>query len=200
MPLPDSWGSLIRHARKCRRLSKDCHTAGIKVIMIAGGAGATAAIAGDISLITGEPVMIEAHECADCRMNSLREELKKDNLFFASMSPQNKMHAGIAMGSPGAGVARQAAAIVLLDDNFASIGHAIEEGRSVFDNIRNSITSIFASLGQSLAHAPVVLVWDAVLHGSRHPEQGHNVLCSYCRHDPVGLVGCRDREMYCSSA
>jgi sodium/potassium-transporting ATPase subunit alpha len=104
----------------------------------------------------------------------LREELKKENLIFARMSPQNKMqivslliegghrvavtgdgvndapalkkaHVGIAMGLSGTSVAREAADIVLLDDNFASIVHAIEEGRAVFENIRNFITYIFAS-------------------------------------------------------
>ncbi len=154
---------------------KDCHSAGIRVIMITGDAGPTAAaIARDIGLITGEPVIIEGRECVSMPDEQLREELKKDNLIFARMSPQNKMHVvslliegghrvavtgdgvndapalkkahvGIAMGLAGTSVAREAADIVLLDDNFASIVHAIEEGRAVFENIRNFITYIFAS-------------------------------------------------------
>jgi len=154
---------------------KECHSAGIKVIMITGDAGPTAAaIARDIGLITGDPVIIEGRACADMPDEQLREELKKENLIFARMSPQNKMqvvglliegghrvavtgdgvndapalkkaHVGIAMGLAGTSVAREAADIVLLDDNFASIVHAIEEGRAVFENIRNFITYIFAS-------------------------------------------------------
>jgi len=154
---------------------KDCRSAGIKVIMITGDAGPTAAaIARDIGLITGDPVIIEGHECASMPDERLREELKKENLIFARMSPQNKMHVvsllieeghrvavtgdgvndapalkkahvGIAMGLSGTSVAREAADIVLLDDNFASIVHAIEEGRAVFENIRNFTTYIFAS-------------------------------------------------------
>ncbi len=154
---------------------KDCHTAGIKVIMITGDAGLTAAaIAREIGLTTGEPVIIEGRECAAMSDEQLGEELKKENLIFARMSPQNKMqvvgmlmeqghrvavtgdgvndapalkkaHVGIAMGLSGTSVAREAADIVLLDDNFASIVHAIEEGRAVFENIRNFITYIFAS-------------------------------------------------------
>lgn len=154
---------------------KDCHSAGIKVIMITGDAGLTAAaIARDIGLITGDPVIIEGRECVSMPDERLREELKKENLIFARMSPQNKMHVvslliegghrvavtgdgvndapalkkahvGIAMGLAGTSVAREAADIVLLDDNFASIVHAIEEGRAVFENIRNFTTYIFAS-------------------------------------------------------
>jgi sodium/potassium-transporting ATPase subunit alpha len=154
---------------------KDCHSAGIKVIMITGDAGPTAAaIARDIGLITGEPVIIEGRDCVSMPDAQLREEFKKENLLFVRMSPQNKMqvvsllieeghrvavtgdgvndapalkkaHVGIAMGLTGTSVAREAADIVLLDDNFASIVHAIEEGRAVFENIRNFMTYIFAS-------------------------------------------------------
>jgi sodium/potassium-transporting ATPase subunit alpha len=154
---------------------KECHSAGIKVIMITGDAGPTAsAIARDIGLITGDPVIIEGQQCAGMPDEQLRAELKKDNLIFARMSPQNKMHVvslliedghrvavtgdgvndapalkkahvGIAMGLVGTSVAREAADIVLLDDNFASIVNAIEEGRAVFENIRNFTTYIFAS-------------------------------------------------------
>lgn len=154
---------------------KECHSAGIKVIMITGDAGPTAAaIARDIGLITADPVVIMGRDCIGMPDEQLREELKKDNLIFARMSPQNKMHVvglliegghrvavtgdgvndapalkkahvGIAMGLSGTSVAREAADIVLLDDNFASIVHAIEEGRAVFENIRNFITYIFAS-------------------------------------------------------
>jgi sodium/potassium-transporting ATPase subunit alpha len=154
---------------------KDCHSAGIKVVMITGDAGPTAAaIAREIGLLTGDPVIIDGHDCASMPDEQLREELKKDNLIFARMSPQNKMHVvslliedghrvavtgdgvndapalkkahvGIAMGLTGTSVAREAADIVLLDDNFASIVNAIEEGRAVFENIRSFITYIFAS-------------------------------------------------------
>jgi len=153
----------------------DCRSAGIRVIMITGDAGLTAAaIAGQIGLLSGEPTILEGKDCLTMPDEQLREELKKDNLIFARMSPQNKMqvvsllieqghrvavtgdgvndapalkkaHVGIAMGRSGTSVAREAADIVLLDDNFASIVHAIEEGRTVFENIRNFITYIFAS-------------------------------------------------------
>jgi len=52
---------------------------------------------------------------------------------------------GVAMGMAGTDVAREAADMVLADDNFASIVHAVEEGRAVFDNIRRFVTYIFTS-------------------------------------------------------
>lgn len=154
---------------------QQCRSAGIRVIMLTGDAGPTAAaIARDVGLIDGEALIVGGPQCASLPDHELRQLLQQKNIVFARMSPQNKMqvvsllindghrvavtgdgvndapalkkaHVGIAMGLTGTSVAREAADIVLLDDNFASIVHAIEEGRAVFENIRNFITYIFAS-------------------------------------------------------
>ena len=56
-----------------------------------------------------------------------------------------KADIGVAMGMRGSDVAREAAAMILTDDNFASIVSAIEEGRAVYANIKKFVTYIFAS-------------------------------------------------------
>ena len=74
-------------------------------------------------------------------------------------------HIGIAMGSRGTDVAREAAALVLLDDDFSSIVEAVRLGRRIFDNLRKAITFIVAAhvpiIGMSLI--PVVLGWPLAL-------------------------------------
>lgn len=79
---------------------------------------------------------------------------------------------GVAMGQKGTEAAKQAGAIVLADDNFASIAHAVEEGRTVYDNLRKTITfllpinggeslSLLAAvlLGLALPILPVQILW-----------------------------------------
>jgi Ca2+-transporting ATPase len=73
-------------------------------------------------------------------------------------------HIGIAMGARGTDVAREASALVLLDDDFASIVHAVKLGRGIFDNLRKAMAYIFAVhipiAGLSLI--PLVLGWPPV--------------------------------------
>lgn len=154
---------------------KKCHDAGIKVIMITGDASRTAiAIAKQIGLVKNNPAVIEGHEISSMTDSELREKLLSREIIFARMTPVHKMrivtiledegervavtgdgvndapalkkaNIGIAMGITGTDVAREAADMVLLDDNFASIVNAIEEGRGIFENIRKFISYIFAS-------------------------------------------------------
>ncbi|MBA4255720.1 MAG: carbonate dehydratase [Polaromonas sp.] len=79
---------------------------------------------------------------------------------------------GVAMGKKGTEAAKQAGAVVLADDNFASIAHAVEEGRTVYDNLKKTITFLLpinggeslslvlaVLLGVALPIAPAQILW-----------------------------------------
>ncbi|MDA8083905.1 MAG: cation-transporting P-type ATPase [Nitrospiraceae bacterium] len=151
-----------------------CHGAGIKIAMITGDASRTAvAIAREIGLLKGEPEVIEGRDLATMSDRQLADRISGKEIIFARMTPKHKMRVvsvlqemgervavtgdgvndapalkkadiGIAMGIAGTDVAKEAADMILLDDNFATIVNAIEEGRTVFENIRKFITYIFA--------------------------------------------------------
>lgn len=152
-----------------------CREAGIRIIMITGDASRTAvAIARQIGLVRGTPLVIESAEFALLRDRELKDTLKHPEIIFSRMTPKHKMRVvsllkdegetvavtgdgvndapalrradiGIAMGVSGTDVAKEAADMVLLDDNFATIVNAVEEGRAVYDNIRKFMSYIFAS-------------------------------------------------------
>lgn len=152
-----------------------CHGAGIRVIMITGDGSRTAvAIAREIGLVRGEPVVIEGADFGRMDDRELRIKLSAKELIFARMTPKHKMRVvsilqeqgervavtgdgvndapalkkadiGIAMGISGTDVAKEASDMILLDDNFATIVNAVEEGRTVYENIKKFITYIFAS-------------------------------------------------------
>ena len=83
-----------------------------------------------------------------------------------------RAHIGVAMGSPAASdVARESADIVLMDDNFASIVHAIEEGRTLFDNLKKTIAYTLAHIVPELL--PMAL---ALAFGFPLPLQGLTIL------------------------
>ncbi len=152
-----------------------CHEAGIKIIMITGDGSRTAvAIAREIGLVRGEPVVVEGPEFLKMDDRELRQRLSAREVIFARMAPKHKMRVvsilqeegawvavtgdgvndapalkkadiGISMGISGTDVAKEASDMILLDDNFATIVNAVEEGRTVYENIRKFITYIFAS-------------------------------------------------------
>jgi sodium/potassium-transporting ATPase subunit alpha len=154
---------------------KKCQDAGIKVIMITGDGSRTAlAISKEIGLVKGIPVIIEGDEFLMMSDRELIKNLSEKEIIFARMTPKHKMRVvsilkeegervavtgdgvndapalkkadiGIAMGITGTDVAKEASDMVLLDDNFATIVNAVEEGRGVYENIRKFVSYIFSS-------------------------------------------------------
>lgn len=154
---------------------KKCNTAGIKIIMITGDHGLTAeAIAKKVGMIKGKAKIVTGNELDKMDEPVLNTILKEKNVLFARIAPEHKLRIvsnlkemgeivavtgdgvndapalkksdiGVAMGIVGTDVAKEAADMVLLDDNFATIVNAIEEGRAVFDNIRRFVGYIFTS-------------------------------------------------------
>ncbi|MDH4100452.1 MAG: cation-transporting P-type ATPase, partial [Nitrospirota bacterium] len=132
-------------------------------------------IAEQIGLVkTDTPRVVTGAELAEMDDITLKKLLNDGEVIFARVSPEHKMRVvtalkemdevvavtgdgvndapalkkadiGIAMGIRGSDVAKEAAAMILTDDNFASIVAAIEEGRAVYANIRKFVTYIFAS-------------------------------------------------------
>ena len=154
---------------------EECRMAGIRIIMITGDYGLTAeSIARRIGIIKGPNAKVvsglELEEMSDEQLKSYL----KDEIIFARVAPEQKLRVvtalqemgeivavtgdgvndspalkkadiGVAMGIAGTDVAKEAADMILTDDNFASIVHAIEEGRAVYSNIRKFLLYILNS-------------------------------------------------------
>ncbi|MBC3888959.1 HAD-IC family P-type ATPase [Acetobacterium paludosum] len=154
---------------------EECHHAGIRIIMITGDYGLTAeSIAKRIGIVKGlHPRVLSGLDLEALSDEQLKEYLK-DEIIFARVAPEQKLRVvtnlqemgevvavtgdgvndspalkkadiGVAMGISGTDVAKEAADMILTDDNFASIVHAIEEGRAVYSNIRKFLLYILNS-------------------------------------------------------
>jgi magnesium-transporting ATPase (P-type) len=144
-----------------------CHQAGIRVKMITGDhAGTALAIGREMGIGDGEHAVTGA-ELEEASDEELRR-IVQDTDIFARTSPEHKLRlvkalqangdvvamtgdgvndapalkradVGVAMGIKGTDATKEAARIVLADDNFTSIEHAVEEGRTIYDNLRKAI-------------------------------------------------------------
>ena len=152
-----------------------CRNAGIRVAMLTGDYGLTAETIGrQIGLIQKHGTVIQGDELAAMDDDRLAEVLRERELIFARISPAQKLRIvrafqaggeivtvtgdgvndapalknadmGVAMGIKGTDVAKEASKMVLMDDNFATIVAAVEEGRTIFDNIKKFIAYILTS-------------------------------------------------------
>jgi len=152
-----------------------CRRAGIRVIMITGDYGLTAeSIARKIGIIRSERPRIVTGLDLDGMDEQTLKDVLQDEVIFARVAPEHKLRVvsalqelghvaavtgdgvndapalkkaniGVAMGLSGSDVAKEAADMILTDDNFASIVNAIEEGRAVYANIKKFTTYVFAS-------------------------------------------------------
>lgn len=177
-----------------------CRSAGIKVKMITGDHGLTAAA-------IGEQIGMQAREGAvtgsmlDSTDDSELQILVQKTDIFARVSPEHKLRLvkalqandqvvamtgdgindapalkradmGVAMGLKGTEAAKEAAEMVLADDNFVSIVHAVEEGRTVYDNIKKTLAFVLPTngaqagiviasvmMGISLPITPLQILW-----------------------------------------
>ncbi|CAN5405813.1 HAD-IC family P-type ATPase [soil metagenome] len=154
----------------------ECRSAGIRVVMITGDYAATArSIATQAGIADGD--VLTGADLTALDDAQLAARLKTVTV-FARIMPEQKLrivqafkadgevvamtgdgvndapslkaaHIGVAMGKRGTDVAREASAIVLLDDDFGAIVHAVRLGRRIYDNIRKAMAFIFA------VHVPI---------------------------------------------
>lgn len=179
---------------------QQCHAAGIRVKMITGDHRITACVIGAKLGIGDGQRAVTGIELDDLNDEQLRKVVAEVDI-FARASPEHKLRLvtalqdneeivamtgdgvndapalkradiGVAMGQKGTEVAKEAAEMVLMDDNFASITHAVEEGRAVYDNIRKTVVFIIPTssggagilmlaiiLGMALPITPVQILW-----------------------------------------
>jgi Ca2+-transporting ATPase len=148
--------------------------AGIRPMMITGDHPLTAyAIAKDLGIAKEGAKVLTGHDLSNMNESQLRDAVKNVSV-YARVSPENKLqivsalqlngevaamtgdgvndapalkraNIGVAMGITGTAVSKEASDMVLLDDNFATIVSAVEEGRTIYDNVRRFIKYLLAS-------------------------------------------------------
>jgi P-type Ca2+ transporter type 2C len=178
-----------------------CQSAGIRVVMITGDHPATArAVAARLGIATDSSVVMTGRALAELTQAELEARVRETRI-YARVAPEDKIRIvkalqregecvamtgdgvndapalrraeiGVAMGRGGTDVAREAAQMVLLDDNFATIVSAVAEGRRIYDNLRRFVRYILSTnsgelwtlflapfVGLPLPLLPVQILW-----------------------------------------
>lgn len=183
---------------EAKEANRQCQQAGIKTVMITGDHKLTAvAIAKELGMLRSDMVLIGAE--LDQMSDEEFEKIVENVTVYARVSPEHKLRIvkalkkkghivamtgdgvndapalkqadiGVAMGITGTDVTREAADMVLADDNFATIVKAVEGGRAIYDNIRKfsfflmrcnfdelAVIGIFALMGLRTAEGEIIL-------------------------------------------
>lgn len=172
---------------------QECYRAGVRVVMITGDYPVTAQNIAHQAGLTGDAQTITGPELEKMTQEELQSRVRDVNI-FARVVPEQKLRLvqalqangqvvamtgdgvndapalkaadiGIAMGQRGTDVARESAALVLLDDDFSSIVNAIRLGRRIYDNLKKATAYVLAVhvpiAGVTLI--PVLLGWPLIL-------------------------------------
>lgn len=166
-------GIIDQPREEVKHAIKTCHDAGIRVIMITGDHKLTAqAIAKELGIYKKDDLVVDGEELSKMSDLKLRNTIKNISV-FARVTPKDKLRIvnalkknkgivamtgdgvndapalktadiGVAMGITGTDVAKDAAAMILSDDNFTTIEEAVKEGRRVYRNIQKVIQYLLA--------------------------------------------------------
>ncbi|AIF43815.1 calcium-translocating P-type ATPase, SERCA-type [Virgibacillus sp. SK37] len=168
------YGMMDPPRKEVKAAIEECRQAGIRTVMITGDHVKTAkAIASKLNILPEHGLVLEGHQLNKLSVNELKDVIE-DTYVFARVTPEHKLKIveafqekghivamtgdgvndapaikasdiGISMGISGTDVTKEASSLILMDDNFATIKSAIQEGRNIYENIRKFIRYLLAS-------------------------------------------------------